>query len=602
MRLRWRLPLAFVLSTALLAGIVALVSALILRPLFLDRLEDDMARQAQQYAAVLTFAEDQATSGDSLQSLTQSAGSAGETRLTVIAHDGKVLADSEADPTTLQNHSTRPEVAQALAGHEGRARRESATFHEQMVYVAIPLPAGDRPWSGGALRTALSATRVDAMVSASWRIPLIVWAILLLPTLVVAYLLSRSLTRPISRLVDVTGRVAGGDLSARNAESRRDELGQLARALNGMTEQLERRGMELAHELERSRGVLSAMSEGVLLADADGRLLRSNPAAAVILGTPLEGREGTPLVHLARVFPAQRLAQAAGEAGRPLTEVLDLPDGRSLTVETVPLRSTGKENGQTLFVMRDETERRKTEAVRRDFVANASHELKTPLTGLSLLTDTLRVALRDDPDKAAQCVDQLRSETQRLANLTNDLLTLSRLEERQASAAAARDTVDLAELARETAAAIRPRATAKQQDLKVEAPDKLMLTGDAAALSTLIHNLLDNAVRYTDDSGRITLQAQTAEDPQGRDFAMLSVTDDGMGIPSADQTRIFERFYRVDKARSRDTGGTGLGLSIVRHVAESHGGSVEVQSTLGVGSTFTVRLPLTQTANPEDGD
>jgi two-component system phosphate regulon sensor histidine kinase PhoR len=591
MRLRWRLPLAFVVATALLAGIVALVSALILRPLFLERLEDDMARQAKQYAAVLTFTQGPTTAGAALQSLTQASGVAGEMRLTVIAHDGAVLADSEADPATLENHAKRPEVAQALAGHEGRARRQSSTLGEQMVYVAIPLPASESPWSSGALRTALAATRIDAMVAASWRIPLIVWAILLLPTLAIAFLLSRSLAHPISRLVEMTGRVAGGDLSARNAESRRDELGQLAKALNGMTEQLELRATELAHELERSRGVLRAMSEGMLLVDAQGHLVRSNPAAAALLGAAVEGRAGQPLVHLARAFPAQRLAQAAREAGRPLTELVDLPDGRALAVETVPLQPAGKEQGQTLFVMRDETERRKIEAMRRDFVANASHELKTPLAGLSLLTDTLAVALEDDAEKAAQCVHQLRSETQRLINLTNDLLTLSRLEEQQPDAVATRATLDLAALARETVDEMRPLATAKHQDLRVEAPDELVLTGDAAALSTLTRNLLDNAIRYTDEGGHITLQIQTAEDSAGHGFAMLSVQDDGMGVPAADQSRIFERFYRVDKARSRDTGGTGLGLSIVRHVAQSHGGRVEVHSTVGVGSTFTVTLP-----------
>jgi two-component system phosphate regulon sensor histidine kinase PhoR len=596
MRLRWRLPLAFVFATAVLAGIVALVSALMLRPLFLERLEDDMASQAQEYASVLAGSGERLSAtagaaGGALQSLTQAVGSAGQVRFTVIAHDGKVLADSEADPTTLQNHATRPEVAQALAGHEGRARRESATLGEQMVYVAVPLPAGDQPWSSGAVRTALPAARVDAMVAASWRIPLIVWAILLVPTLAIAYLLSRSLTRPVGRLVAMTERVTAGDLSAQNAESRRDELGQLARALNAMTHQLGLRATELAHELERSRGVLRAMSDGVILVDADGHLVRSNPAAAALLGATLEGREGEPLVHLARVFPAQRLAQAAREAGRPLTEVVDLPDGRSLTVETVPLRPTGKEESQTLFVMRDETERRRTEAVRRDFVANASHELKTPLAGLSLLGDTLAVALHDDPSKAAQCVEQLRAETQHLTNLTNDLLTLSRLEEAQPSGVAARGAVDLAALARETGEEMQPLAAAKSQTLNVETPDQLTLSGDVAALSTLVRNLLDNAIRYTDEQGHITLRLQTAEDAQGRAFAVLSVEDDGMGIPLADQTRIFERFYRVDKARSRATGGTGLGLSIVRHVAESHGGRVEVQSTVGVGSTFTVTLP-----------
>jgi two-component system sensor histidine kinase SenX3 len=242
-------------------------------------------------------------------------------------------------------------------------------------------------------------------------------------------------------------------------------------------------------------------------------------------------------------------------------------------------------------VIRDETQRRKTEAMRRDFVANASHELKTPLAGLSLLTDTLAVTFDDDREKAAQCVDRLRQETQRLTNLVSDLLTLSQLEEPQPAGVAAHAALDLATLARETTDDLRPLAEAKGHALTVEAPDELALQGDPAALGTLVRNLLDNAIRYTEKGGHITLRLQTAEDSAGHSYAVLTVQDDGPGIPDADQARIFERFYRLDNARSRDTGGTGLGLSIVKHVAESHGGRVEVESTLGVGSRFTVTLP-----------
>ncbi len=591
MRLRWRLPLAFALTTLVFAGIVAVAAALILRGVFLDRLQDDMARQARQYSAVLEATGDQMAASDVLQSLTRNAGVAGEVRFTVIAHDGEVLADSEADPATLDNHAGRPEVAQALAGHEGRERRESATLGQQEVYVAIPLPAGEQPWSGGALRAAVPAARIDAMLSASWRIPLIIWAILLLPTLASAYLLSRSITRPLQRLVEMTDHVAAGDFSYRTWIRRDDELGELAGALNTTAEQLEARAAELTQEVERSGEVLAAMSEGVLLIDAAGRLLRSNPAAAQILGSALEGREGEPVVHIARSFPALALAQRAWETKEPLTEILDLPSGRSLTVEVVPLRFARPEENQTLFVIRDETERRKTERMRRDFVANVSHELKTPLAGLTLLADTLATAVREDPEQAGQFIERLGTETRRLTDLTNDLLTLSQLEERKSAPWPSAEQVDLARLARETAAAMEALAAAKQQELTVDAPEEVGLVGDQTGLRTLIRNLLDNAIRYTDPQGHIVLRVHAEEESKGRRVAVLTVQDDGSGIPAADQERIFERFYRVDKARSRETGGTGLGLSIVKHVAESHAGQVKVESTLGVGSTFTVRIP-----------
>jgi two-component system phosphate regulon sensor histidine kinase PhoR len=588
-RLRWKLPLVFALATLVFAGIVALVVALVLRPAFLNRLEDDMSRQVRQYAAVLTVA---SPAPASVQQLTAAEGTAADVRFTLIDRQGKVLADSQADPSTLENHKTRPEVAQALAGHEGRARRRSATLNQEEVYVAIPLPTSTEPWSNGVLRVAQAASRVDAIVATSWRTPLIVWAVLLLPMMVVALLLTRSLTRPLERLRQMTAAVASGDFGHRTSVRRSDELGELAESLNVMAVQLETRDRELNEELESSGKVLAAMNEGVLLVDADRRLLRSNPAASRILGVDLETMQGKPMVLAARSFPAQELADKVAEAGRPLTEVLDLPGGRSLTVEVVPLHGpSNTAAGPTLFVIRDETARRATERIRRDFATNVSHELKTPLAGLSLLAQTLTGTVRDDPEQAERFVAQLSAEIGRLTELTNDLLTLSRLEEPEGVQQASLELVDIGQLVGEVVDEVRPLVEAKQHALTVDAPAGAKVLGDKVALWTLVRNLLDNAIRYTEPGGTIQAMVSTEAERDGTRWVVLKFADNGVGIPAADQQRIFERFYRVDKARSRETGGTGLGLSIVRHVAQRHGGKVEVQSTLGVGSTFTVRLP-----------
>ncbi|MCE5252841.1 MAG: HAMP domain-containing protein [Actinomycetia bacterium] len=591
MRIRVKLPLAFAAATLIFAGIVALVVALTLRGVFLDRLEDEMSRQARQYTATLTVT---MTDGESLQAMTESVGVAADARFTVIDSEGWVLADSEADPATLANHADRPEVKQALAGNEARERRRSATLGKEEVYVAVPLPESGAAWSQGVVRIAQPADRIDAMLAASWRIPLVVWAILLLPMLAVAYLLTRSITRPLERLRQMTAKVASGDFSHRTSVHRDDELGELADSLNSMATQLETRDTELRVEMERSREILTAMSEGVLVVDAAGRLLRSNPAAGRILGVDLSQSLGAPLVVAARSFPSQTLAEKARKAGAAITEVVELPGGRSLSVEVVPLRGAGgalEGGGPMLFVMRDETARRATERMRRDFAANVSHELKTPLASLSLLAQTLSTAVREDPEQAEKFVAQLSAEVGRLTELIRDLLTLSRLEETEARAEKAFLPVDLALLAAQTIEEIRPRAEAKRHELVLDAPESLVIQGDDTGLRTLMRNLLDNAVRYTEPGGHITVGVRTYEDQDRRGWVVVTVADDGVGIPLADQQRIFERFYRVDKARSRETGGTGLGLSIVRHVAEEHGGSVKVQSTVGVGSTFTVRLP-----------
>jgi len=588
MRIRYKLPLAFALSTLVFAGIVALVAALVLRGVFLDRLQDDMSQQARQFAAVLE--QEAQWSADpspaDLQALTDRAGDAGSLRLTLIARDGTVLADSEADPANLDNHGGRPEVARALAGNEGRARRQSATLKQREVYVAIPLQAAEAPWSNGVLRAAQPASRIDAMLAASWRVPLIVWAILLLPTLAVSYLLTRSITTPVERLTHMTKSVAAGDLAYRNSVRRSDELGELAVSLNTMAAELETRVGQLAAEEERSAQVLSAMSDGVIVLDSDGRFIRANPAAGRILGANLEGMEGSPLVLVARSFPEQALARKARQAGGPITEVLELPGQRYLAVEVIPLSAAGPQPGQTLFVIRDETARLATERMRRDFATNVSHELKTPLAGLSLLAETLKHAVPEDPRQAETFVERLSAEIGRLTELTNDLLTLSRLEEPGVGPEADFVRADLGRIVSETAAELRPQAEAKAQELTEDIAPGAFVLGDEVALRTLVRNLLDNAIRYTEPAGHIIVTVGTEAT-----WVVLTVKDDGVGIPLAEQQRIFERFYRVDKARSRETGGTGLGLSIVRHVAERHGGRVEVVSTVGSGSVFTVRIP-----------
>ncbi|MCL4371151.1 MAG: ATP-binding protein [Chloroflexi bacterium] len=592
MRIRWRLPLALALTTLVFAGIVALASALLLRGVLFDRLQDDMSRQAHQFAAVLaTGPQSMADDPAALENLTRQLGAAGEVRFTLIEHDGTVLADSEADPSALENHATRPEVAQALQGHEGRARRHSATLGQEEVYVAIPLPESAAPWSRGVLRAALPASRIDATLASSWRIPLIAWAILLLPTLAVAYFWTRSITFPIERLRHMTALVASGDLASRTSVRTQDELGDLANSLNNMASQLESRAEQLGAEMERSTRVLEAMTDGVLLVDADGRLLRSNPAAEAILGVKLAGTEGSPLVFAARSFPGWALSEKARAAGHAITEVIELPGGRSIAVEVLPLQSPDAEPRQMLFVMRDETARRAVERMRRDFATNVSHELKTPLAGLSLLAETLAHAIKEDPDEAQKFVDRLAAEISRLKVLTTDLLTLSRLEEPETGPESEFVLTDLARLAREVLVEVEPLAMAKSQEISADLAGEAPVSGDEVALRTLVRNLLDNAVRYTDPGGQIRVAVRAEPSLSGPGSIVLTVEDDGVGIPQAEQQRIFERFYRVDKARSRETGGTGLGLSIVRHVADRHGGSVEVESTLGVGSTFTVRIP-----------
>ncbi len=425
----------------------------------------------------------------------------------------------------------------------------------------------------------------------SWRVPLIVWAILLLPMLGAGYFFTRGITRPLGRLRRMAVQVASGDLASRTGVKTNDELGELAVALNEMASELQSRVRRLAAEEERSNQLLNAMSDGVVLVDEDGRFIRGNPAAGQILECGPREYGGSPMVFAARNFPARALAQKAAKAAGPITEVVELAGRRYLSAEVIPLQLSEDQRVQTLFIIRDETARLETERMRRDFATNVSHELKTPLAGLLLLAETMQHAIREDPREAERFAARLLSEIDRLSELTSDLLTLSRLEDEIAPEDAHLAQLDVANLAKQTAAELRPLADAKRQRLTIRTSRSVHVLGDEVTLRTLVRNLLDNAFRYTDPEGHIHLSVSTEKDTSGDAWAVLSVKDDGVGIPVADQARIFERFYRVDKARSRDTGGTGLGLSIVRHVAERHGGRVTVESELGIGSTFTVWIP-----------
>jgi two-component system sensor histidine kinase SenX3 len=359
-----------------------------------------------------------------------------------------------------------------------------------------------------------------------------------------------------------------------------------------VTGELSARSEQLAAALERSDRILSAMTDGVLLVDVQATVIHDNPAARLILvGNPhsLEGRsvgELLPGIH------GPGLITSALSTGEPFAISVLLPDGRSLVVATIPLLEAAPEGARALMVLRDETERLAAERMQRDFVANVSHELQTPLTGLSLLAATIARAMRDDPSSVEGFVERLGSETQRLTQLTRALTLLSRAE--SAATSQLFVGVDLSRIVTEEVAGLEHLAEAKGQSICVTAEPSVTRAGDDTGLRAVVANLAGNAIRYTQEGGSIAVRLRVETGAHGERWAVIEVEDDGPGIPLEHQARIFERFYRLDQARSSRTGGSGLGLSIVRHAAEQHGGLASVESEPGCGSRFTVRLPLEQ--------
>ena len=406
---------------------------------------------------------------------------------------------------------------------------------------------------------------------------------------VLAFFTARAVGRPVAALRRTVHRLADSTLpSWRWTEP--DDLQGLTNELSAITTRLRDRLDGLTEERDRAGQILDALDDGVLLLDGAGRLLVANPAARSWFGLPDDLRPGLPAQRVLGVPQVSELAEKAAEAGAPVVGNLTVvfPEPRTLALRAFPLADRGP-TGRIVVTMTDITQRRRLEVLRRDFVANASHELKTPVAAVRALAETLLTALPEDPEAGRRFAVRIGREAERLDVLARDLVDLSRVERGTLYV----EPVDLVGLAKEMVALLADRAEERRIRLSTELQPNVAVRGDRAQLGLLLSNLIDNALRYTPAKGTVCVRLDATESR-----AVLQVADTGEGIPAAELPRIFERFYRVDKARARQTGGTGLGLAIVRHVAEAHGGTVRVDSELSRGSTFTVTLPVAGPPGP----
>ena len=515
-------------------------------------------------------------------------------RVTVIDNTGRVLADSAHDPETMENHSTRPEVQQAFAAGEGQSVRLSATVDSDLVYRARRY----QPPSGPpiVLRMALPLAQID-LSQKELRQRLVAASLVILALGgVVSLLFSRVFAARVERLKDFSRRVAAGDFRPLPAENPRDELSDLALALNNTAAQMDETIRSLGGERNRSSAILRSMVEGVAVIDAQQRLVFCNRAFSEILSLDSAGSEGHPVIEVVRNSELLGLIRRAlqGEEGLQSNIAMGIVQQRSFSVTAAPVKpleaspagAAAEKPSGAVVVLHDVSELRRLERVRQDFVANVSHEFKTPLTAIQGFAETLLAGALEDPQNNRRFLEIMRSHAARLARLTDDLLKLARIEAGKLEVAF--QPVSVAELLESCSATTVLKASRKQISFTVKVPPGLpSVLGDPGLLHDLLQNLLDNAIQYTPEGGQIDVSA-TAEVRE----AVITVTDTGIGIPLADQERIFERFYRVDAARSREAGGTGLGLSIAKHIVEAHGGRLWVESAVGRGSKFFVAIPL----------
>ncbi|MDE0955146.1 MAG: ATP-binding protein [Pseudomonadales bacterium] len=507
-----------------------------------------------------------------------------DTRVTLLTKDGVVIADSEFNASEMDNHRYRPEIIAANTSDIGQSRRYSKTLQKPMLYVAVSAMASNG--NLGYIRTALPTQRIDEEINYLRRVIIIAASLTALIALFIGYWLAMSFARPLRQMTLIAKNYAHGRYQLRIPSQRRDEIGDLARSLNQMADISAQRFDIIKTERDQLSTILKSMNEGVITVTSEGLITHVNAAACRMLRTSGERCLGQALTDIDGSDNLDHAFRQCQQQQTSVERTIQL-DGytfsRHYRLHVTLLKQSHR--ADAILVLQDITAVQRIDKMRADFVANASHELKTPITAIRGFAETL---IEDDTiDRAIQqrFMRKIHGQSIRLSALVSDLLALSRLESNDE---AYNTQVDLQQVVQRVCANLQAVAQTQQVTLELQTKDgPMMLLGDDNALGQMATNLIDNAIKYTAAKGTVTVALTVTEG-----VAVLAVKDNGLGIDESDQERIFERFYRVDKARSQSLGGTGLGLAIVKHIVQSHKGLLQLNSKLNQGSTFTIKIPL----------
>jgi len=507
-----------------------------------------------------------------------------DTRVTLLTKDGVVIADSEFNASEMDNHRYRPEIIAANTSDIGQSRRYSKTLQKPMLYVAVSAMASNG--NLGYIRTALPTQRIDEEINYLRRVIIIAASLTALIALFIGYWLAMSFARPLRQMTLIAKNYAHGRYQLRIPSQRRDEIGDLARSLNQMADISAQRFDIIKTERDQLSTILKSMNEGVITVTSEGLITHVNAAACRMLRTSGERCLGQALTDIDGSDNLDHAFRQCQQQQTSVERTIQL-DGytfsRHYRLHVTLLKQSHR--ADAILVLQDITAVQRIDKMRADFVANASHELKTPITAIRGFAETL---IEDDTiDRAIQqrFMRKIHGQSIRLSALVSDLLALSRLESNDE---AYNTQVDLQQVVQRVCANLQAVAQTQQVTLELQTKDgPMMLLGDDNALGQMATNLIDNAIKYTTAKGTVTVALTVTEG-----VAVLAVKDNGLGIDESDQERIFERFYRVDKARSQSLGGTGLGLAIVKHIVQSHKGLLQLNSKLNQGSTFTIKIPL----------
>ncbi|MBA3378672.1 MAG: cell wall metabolism sensor histidine kinase WalK [Chloroflexota bacterium] len=576
--LRLRLALPFVLLFVAILLMLSLFLGSRAREIYVDRLTDELTMQATILAESVGRDLSNGVPPAQVQDMIASLSSDVSTRITIVGPDGTVYADNVGDPLTMENHSNRPEIVQALAQGEGESSRESATLDMEFLYVAVPIADVE----GAVARVAVPLDEVQATVRTIWVWTFVAAAVAIAMVVAIAWFIAGRIVGPLEELRKQAHAVAGGDLTARVDPSDTREFAEVGYAFNRMTEELETSHNALDQARLRLEAVLAELADGVVITDDDGLVLRMNTAAETLLAAHEANAIGKPFVQVARDHELNQLLRSALDGQEHSEAAIEHGLNRRTLLTTAQVVEDERER-LGLVVLRDISELRRLETVRREFVANVSHELRTPLTSIRAMVETLEAGAIDDEAIMSDFLVRIVGEVDRLNALVEDLLDLARLEAGRTTLTYT--TVDPVELVQMGADRLRPQIDRAQLIMDVSADGPLEpISVDRVRLEQVLINLVHNAIKFTPVGGAIHLQVR-----QRDDTTTIEVQDTGVGIAPIEQIRLFERFYKSDKARRSE--GTGLGLAIAKHIVQAHGGTISVESVVGEGSTFRILIP-----------
>lgn len=584
--IRWKwMLLLFVMTGVVLAFMILYLNAR-LADYFQQRFESRLERELKLASRDVAQREVWGRTLTQTDRLADELGDILQMRVTLIRSDGKVVGDSRVpleELSEVENHGDRPEIVEARRGRVGRAQRLSQTVHERLFYLAEALRGGDHQVMGF-VRIAVPVEQLHEPVAEIRKLLWLTGAIVFVGLVGVGYVFSGRITRQLYAMVRAAARFAAGDFSRPIRIRSRDEFGQLGAALNNMANDLRHTFEQVTHQRDQLEIILHSMVEGVAVIDARGKIILVNRSFERMFELDAEAR-GKMFSEVVRHAQLLAAVEQALESQTEVVQEIEMATPVEKTLEAyIAAMSSDEDRGGVVVVLHDITRLKQLEAIRRDFVANVSHELRTPLTAIKGYAETLLDNGHLSEKQATEFVQTILRHADRMSKLVEDLLILSKLESPDSESSF--DALDLGAMIDEAVRRFEKMNENTDVEIQCSVPNDLpKVRGLGSEVETVLNNLIDNAFKYGAKGKVIKISARA----RGREV-QVDVADRGIGIPLDDQPRVFERFYRVDKARSRSLGGTGLGLAIVKHVIQRHGGRIWVRSRMGEGSTFSFTL------------